>query len=144
MRLRINKLYNKYEEIILYFVVGVLTTIVSYTTYIICSDVLFSNKGALDIQLSNIISWICAVLFSYYANKKYVFKSKKVGKESLIEMFNFFKSRAITLLVDMSMMYIMVTLCTMNDKIAKLIVQVVITILNYILSKIIVFKKNQI
>lgn len=142
MRKRIKSLYDKYEEIINYLVVGVLTTIVSYAVYLIAANIIFPAKSALDIQLSNIISWICAVLFAYYANKKYVFKSNKRGKEKLFEMLNFFESRILTLLVDMGMMYIMVTLNGINDALAKLVVQVVITILNYLLSKILVFSRK--
>ncbi|HPF83557.1 MAG TPA: GtrA family protein [Bacilli bacterium] len=139
---RCKELYNKYSEIINYLIVGVLTTIVSYVTYLFAANILFPAKGALDIQISNIISWICAVLFAYYTNKKYVFKTKTVGKEKYKEMVNFFESRILTLLVDMGMMYVMVTLSGINDAIAKLIVQVVITVLNYLLSKILVFNKK--
>lgn len=140
---RIKKIYIKNEEIINYLVVGVLTTVVSYVTYLVCANILFPAKGPLDIQISNVISWICAVLFAYYTNKKFVFKSYKKGKEKIIEMFNFFESRVLTLFVDMGMMYIMVTMNGINDAIAKLFVQVVITILNYLLSKVMVFRKKK-
>lgn len=143
MRKKIKKLYDKYEEIINYLIVGVLTTVVSYGTYLILANLIFPEKGPLDIQISNVISWICAVLFAYYTNKKYVFKSSKKGKENFLEMINFFESRVLTLLVDMGMMYIMVTVNEINDSIAKLVVQVVITILNYLLSKILVFRKKK-
>lgn len=140
---KIREIYKHNEEIINYLIVGVLTTIVSYVTYLVCANILFPAKGPLDIQISNVISWICAVLFAYYTNKKFVFKSNKRGKEKIFEMFNFFQSRIITLFVDMGMMYIMVTINGVNDAIAKLIVQVVITILNYLLSKIIVFRNKK-
>lgn len=139
----IKKIYRKNEEIISYLIVGVLTTIVSYVTYLVCANILFSVKGPLDIQISNIISWICAVLFAYYTNKKFVFKSHKSGREKILEMLNFFESRVLTLFVDMGMMYVMVTMNDINDAIAKLVVQVVITILNYLLSKVIVFRKKK-
>lgn len=139
----IKKLYNKYEEIANYLIVGVLTTIVSYATYLICANVIFPAKSPLDIQFSNVISWICAVLFAYYTNKRFVFKSQKNGKEKFVEMLKFFESRVLTLLVDMGMMYVMVSMYDINDAIAKLVVQVVITILNYVLSKILVFRKKK-
>lgn len=140
----IKKIYYEYEEIANYLIVGVLTTIVSYVTYLICANIIFPAKSPLDIQYSNVIAWICAVLFAYYTNKKFVFKSEKNGKEKFAEMLKFFESRVLTLLVDMGMMYVMVSMYSMNDSIAKLIVQVVITILNYILSKILVFRKKEI
>ena len=136
---KIIELYKKYQEIINYLIVGVLTTVVSLVTYYICVLTVFDPKDALELQLANIISWICAVLFAYITNKIFVFKSK--NKNIIKEISSFFGARVLTLLLDMLIMFIMVTTLGINDKISKLVVQVVVTILNYVFSKIFVFKK---
>ena len=133
-------LYKKYQEIINYLIVGVLTTVVSLLTYYICVLIFLDPNKAIELQIANIISWICAVLFAYITNKVFVFKSK--NKNLFKEFTSFVSARVLTLLLDMLIMFIMVTALGINDKISKLVVQVVVTILNYIFSKIFVFKKS--
>lgn len=70
----------------------------------------------------------------------YVFQSKK--KNILKELITFYSSRLLTLFMDMAIMFIMVTLCRANDKLAKLVVQVVVTVANYIFSKMFVFRRE--
>jgi putative flippase GtrA len=135
----IKRIYKKYEEIINYLIVGVLTTIVSLGSYYICVFTFLNPNNGFELQLANIISWICAVTFAYFTNRRFVFKSK--NKNKLKEAANFYIARIATLLMDMLIMLIMVTLLHFNDKIAKLVVQVIVTLLNYIISKIFVFKK---
>lgn len=134
------EIIKKYEEIIRYLIVGVLTTFVSLATYYILVYTLFDPKVAVELQISNIISWIVSVTFAYFTNRKYVFKTKT--NISLREAFDFYLSRVSTLLLDMGLMYIFVSALGLNDKIIKLIVQVLVIVLNYILSKFIVFKKK--
>jgi putative flippase GtrA len=138
---KIKNICIKNREIIVYLIVGVLTTIVSLGVYYgLVLTILDPNK-ALELQIANVISWIAAVTFAYFANRIFVFKSK--NKNMLKEGFKFCSSRIFTLLIDMLIMFIMVTLLHLNDKIAKIVVQVIVTILNYIISKFIVFKKNK-
>ena len=136
---KIIELYKKYQEIINYLIVGVLTTIVSLVTYYICVLTVFNPEDALELQLANIISWICAVLFAYITNKIFVFKSK--NRNIIKEISSFVGARVLTLILDMLIMFIMVITLGINDKVSKLVVQVVVTILNYVFSKIFVFKK---
>ena len=136
---KIIKLYKKYQEIINYIIVGVLTTGVSLITYYICVLTIFNPENALELQLANIISWICAVLFAYITNKIFVFKSK--NKNLFKEFISFVGARVLTLFLDMLIMFIMVTAIGINDKVSKLVVQFIVTILNYVFSKIFVFKK---
>ena len=140
----IKNLYNKYEEIISYLFFGVLTTIVSVLTYLLFANTFLSAKTDLDIQIANVLSWICAVAFAYITNRKNVFKSKTKRKEKTKEATNFVLARVTSLIADMALMYIMFSLMHINDTVAKLIVQVVVTIMNYILSKIMVFKKEKV
>ncbi len=134
-------LIKKYEEIIRYLIIGVLTTVVSLLVYYILIYTIFDPNKAIELQITNIISWVIAVTFAYFTNRKYVFMEK--DNASIKEASSFYLSRVSTLLIDMLLMYVCVTLLHFNDKIIKLVVQVVVTILNYILSKFIVFKKDE-
>lgn len=134
------KLYKKYEEIINYLIVGGLTTIVSLGSYYLCIYTFLDPDVWYQLQAANIISWICAVTFAYLANRIFVFKSK--NQKKLKEAVSFYGSRIATLLMDMGIMFVFVTLLNFNDKIMKLVVQVVVTVANYILSKLFVFKKK--
>lgn len=134
----IKKFFSKYCKIVNYIIVGVLTTVVSLAVYYFCVFTFLNPQVSWELQLANIISWLVAVSFAYFANRKYVFKSKNIN--IMAEAAAFLSSRLGTLLMDMAIMFVTVTLCGMNDKIAKLIVQVVVTIGNYILSKFFVFK----
>lgn len=136
----INKLYNKHKEIIWYLVFGFLTTIVSLITYFLLTYTVIDVNNPFLLQIANIISWITCVTFAYFTNKKYVFKKKE---KSLKETLTFYLSRLSTLLLDILLMFILVTILNMNDKICKLIIQIIIIILNYILSKLLVFKKTR-
>lgn len=138
---KIIKLYKKYEEIINYLIVGVLTTVVSLAAYYLCVLTFLNPKNGMELQIANLISWICAVTFAYITNRIFVFKSK--NKNIIKEILSFTSSRVITLLMDMFIMFLMVTIMHFNDKIAKLVVQVVVTIGNYILSKLFVFSKKK-
>lgn len=134
-------IYHKNEEIWNYLIVGGLTTIISLLTYYICVLTFLNPNQTIELQIANIISWIIAISFAYITNRVFVFKSKEnnIKKEAT----SFVTSRIITLLLDMLTMFVIVTLLKFNDKIAKLITQVIVTVGNYIISKLFVFKKNK-
>lgn len=137
---KIKEMYLKYKEIINYLIFGVLTTVVSLGVYYICVYTFLNPENVVQLQIANIISWVAGVAFAYFTNRKFVFESKEENK--LKEAGKFVTSRITTLLMDMAIMFIGVTLCKFNDKIIKLISQVVVIVMNYLLSKIIVFKKK--
>ena len=137
---KIKEMYLKYKEIINYLIFGVLTTVVSLGVYYICVYTFLNPENVVQLQIANIISWVAGVAFAYVTNRKFVFESKEENK--LKEVGKFVTSRITTLLMDMAIMFIGVTLCKFNDKIIKLISQVVVIVMNYLLSKIIVFKKK--
>ena len=137
---KIKNLFIKYQEIISYLIFGVLTTVISLATYyLLVYTILDPNKG-FELQIANIISWIAAVTFAYFTNRKYVFKSNK--EKRLKEAFNFYSSRLSTLLIDMFLMWLLVTKLSFNDKVIKMIVQIVVIVLNYVFSKFLVFGKQ--
>lgn len=131
---------EKYGEIVRYLIVGILTTVVSLGTYYGCVFTFLNPENALQLQLANVLSWIIAVTFAYVMSRIYVFQSKQ--ENILREMVAFYSSRLLTLFMDMAIMFIMVTLCRVNDKLAKLVVQVVVTVANYVFSKIFVFRRE--
>lgn len=133
-------LYKKYQEMINYLIVGVLTTLVSLAIYYALVLTILNPTNSLELQLANIFSWLGAVFFAYITNRKYVFKSQ--NKEKKKEFVNFVSSRIATLLLDMAIMYLGVSMLKGNDKILKIISQIIIIIANYILSKLFVFRKK--
>ena len=138
---KIKELYQKYKEIINYLIFGVLTTVVSLVTYYICVYTILDPDNAVQLQIANVISWIISVAFAYITNRKFVFESKE--KNKIKEASKYVTSRIATLIMDMAIMYVGVTALKFNDKIMKLISQVVVIVMNYILSKILVFKKEK-
>ena len=136
---KILNLYKKYKEIINYLIVGVLTTVISLLVYYICVYTFLNPNNKLELQIANVLSWIAGVTFAYFTNRKYVFES--TNKNKLKEATSFVSSRITTLLLDMIIMWLGVTILKFNDKIVKLISQVLVVVGNYVLSKFFVFKK---
>ena len=133
----IKTLYLKNKEIVNYVIVGGMTTIVSLGSYYMCVITFLNPKNAMQLQIANIISWICAVAFAYITNRKYVFESKNENKVQ--EVIKFVGARISTLFIDIICMAIFVSLLKINDKFAKLLVQFIVFALNYIFSKLYVF-----
>ena len=133
-------IYHKNEELWNYLIVGVLTTVVSLSIYFICTETFLDPTNEIELQIANVISWVFAVSFAYITNRVYVFKSK--SKEIVKEATTFVSSRILSLLLDMLTMFIIVSVLHFNDKIGKIVTQVLVTVANYILSKMFVFKKR--
>ena len=129
------------KEVISYLIVGVLTTVVSFVTYFVLTRTFFDPDNAVKLQIANIISWIAAVAFAYITNRIFVFESK--NKNIFLEVVLFVAARLLSLAMDMGCMFIVVTLLKQSDIIGKLFSQVVVTIANYILSKLIVFRRKK-
>ena len=134
------ELFNKYKKIIMYLIFGVLTTVISLIVYYALTYTILNPNNSIYLQIANILSWIAGVLFAYFTNRKYVFESKNENK--LKEFISFVGARVTTLILDMIIMGVGVTFLHINDKILKLISQVLVVIANYVLSKLIIFKKS--
>lgn len=157
-------LYRENKEIIRYIFFGVLTTIVSFATYYLFRFIfpdessvpvflrwtfnltaVFSTESATVLPV--LLSWICAVVFAYITNRIWVFESKAKGLGVLSEFAKFCGARVLTLLVDLLIMFLLVDLTGMNGAVweffAKVISNVFVLVLNYILSKLLVFGKNK-
>lgn len=121
------------KEIVLYVIFGILTTLVNIVAYF-----LFSKLLGINYLISNILAWFFSVLFAYVTNRIYVFESKNAN--ILKEIVLFFSGRIFSGVLDTVLMFIFIDLFLINDFISKLIIQVTVVILNYVISKLIVFK----
>jgi len=134
-RKKINEIYKKNKEVINYIIVGGLTTLVSIVSYW-AFRFLIKNYIVLSI-----ISWILAVTFAYVTNRKYVFESK--SKKIVEEVTKFFTYRLITLGLEVVLMALFVSVLSINDMLSKIILQVVVLVLNYVFSKVFIFKEDK-
>lgn len=138
---KIKQLCKKYEEIIIYLIVGVMTTIVSWGAaflgkLVLNMDIPWQNT------LNNAFSWLVGVLFAYPLNRRWVFKSK--NKKILKEFSGFAASRISTLIMDIVIMWLTVNVIRMSYWIAKIFISsVIVTIANYVFSKLLIFKKKE-
>lgn len=128
-------LVKKYREVIMYLIVGVVTTVVSIGTYELSMRVLGFNA-----LIANIISWIIAVTFAYFTNRNVVFE--KTGESVLTQVIKFFSGRIGTLLMEEGLLWLMIYAICLNASIAKIIAQVFVFVANYIVSKLFVFNKK--
>ena len=135
---KIKALCLKHKEVLLYLIFGGLTTVVSMVTFWLAYNVLGIHE-----LIANIISWICAVGFAYFSNAKWVFESKPTtAQERLREIVSFFTGRLATLGVEELLILVFATWLGFNGLIVKLVAQVVVVILNYVISKFFIFKKK--
>ena len=131
-------LLKKYKSVILYIIFGVLTTLVNIAMYYI-----FYNLLCVANVISTIVAWILAVVFAFVVNKLFVFESVSWRKDIVLkEIRDFFACRILTGLLDVGIMYVAVDLLSWNSLIWKLISNILVTILNYIASKFIIFKRT--
>lgn len=142
---KIWNLYKKYEEVVNYLVVGGLTTIVAIGSKLLLLATILDQTNGLELQIAEVISWFLAVTFAYVTNRIFVFKSKTSGSKCAKEIFNFFKGRIATQLIQMFIMWFFVTLLELDSNVwvlvFTLVCQVIQIVLNYVISKLLVFKK---
>ncbi len=131
-------IYKKHKETIMYLIFGFLTFLVGIVTFAIFESVCGYNE-----LISNVLSWIIAVLFAFVTNRKWVFESRTDSKqESYRQIIHFFEGRLITLAIEELIIFIFVTKLSFNSIVIKVIAQIIIIILNYIISKMWVFKES--
>ncbi|HOD02968.1 MAG: hypothetical protein BWY46_00751 [Firmicutes bacterium ADurb.Bin300] len=142
---RIRDLIVKYNELIVYLVFGVLTTAVNWGIY----SVLVKYFG-FNINAGNIIAWIVAVVFAFVTNKIWVFKSKTTAFKLVLKEFVLFVgARALSGVIEIGGLPLLVwlglgqTVFGVEAFLAKIVISFVVIILNFIFSKLIVFKKKK-
>ena len=135
-------IYKKYEEIIVYLIVGVLTTIVAWAAKFIANAVLFDNTmypTPFENTVLSTINWAAGVTFAYFTNRRFVFKSKEPMRK---EAPKFVLSRVSTWILDIVVMQVL-TAVNINLIVASVISAVLVTIANYVFSKLFVFNKKK-
>lgn len=135
---KIKTLYVKYKELINYVIFGVLTTLVNYVVYFLCLDLLSWNY-----LVVNVLAWIISVLFAYVTNRLWVFESKAQGWHIGKEVVLFFTSRLASLGAETLLLFLMVDTAHLHNGASKIVAGVVVIVINYILSKLIVFRKKK-
>ena len=158
---RIKELYLKHREVVDYLFWGVMTTLVSFITYSVfvillslglknAEISLFGMSFSLSVTVANILSWICAVLFAFITNKLFVFKSKSLESAVFLpELAKFISARVLTGVLEMVGVPLLVslglgmTVFGIEGAISKIVVTVLVIILNYVFSKIFIFKNKK-
>ncbi|WP_448947031.1 GtrA family protein [Lachnoanaerobaculum sp.] len=129
---------KKYEGVLLYLIFGVLTTAVNFVAYYIC----YTKFHWINLA-SNTVAWILSVMFAFITNKIWVFKSKSFQNELVLrELITFVVSRLSTWLLETVIMFVGVDILKGYWLIAKVIASVLVVILNYVFSKLFIFRKN--
>lgn len=124
------------KEFILYALFGTITFIISVGAY-----ALFDIALGINELIANALAWVFAVSFSYVSNKKWVFKAPTPTKTAFwVQMFSFFFGRVFTLIVEEVIILVFITILNYPSMWVKLVAQVVVVILNYVFSKLIVFR----
>ena len=128
---------KKQSELISYAIFGVATTVVSMVVYGVCN-----SAFEMHYLISNIVSWVIAVAFAYITNKMFVFKTRGMGFAQLKrEITLFVSARLASLGIEELGLFILIGLIGWGELLAKLVMQVVVFVLNYIFSKLVIFKK---
>jgi len=134
---KIRALIVKYWDVLIYLVFGVLTTVVNYIVYI----PLYNFLG-FSATVSNAIAWVVAVAFAYLTNKPFVFRSHDWSMKTVIpELSKFVGCRVGSGAIETAILFVTVDLLNWNGNIWKLVTSVLVVVLNYVGSKLLVFKK---
>lgn len=134
---KLKSLFLKYYDLITYLVFGVLTTVVNYIVYLPCYNLL--HLGA---SVSNVIAWVVAVTFAFLTNKPFVFRSHDWSAKVVIpELIKFLGTRIGSGALETLILFVAVDLLRWDGNIWKLVTSVLVVIVNYVGSKLLVFKK---
>ncbi|RGT10451.1 GtrA family protein [Agathobacter rectalis] len=134
-----NPFYKKYKELLLYLFFGGLSFIVSIATY-----ALFNVGMNINELIANVLSWIITVMFAFLTNRVWVFQSTTNGVAEFVkQMLVFYSGRVITLVVEEVILLVFITWLGFNSMLIKVIAQVIVILLNYVISKLVVFRKKE-
>lgn len=135
---KIKELLEKYREVISYTFWGVMTTLVNYAVYFVCTKAL-----GIDYLVSNVAAWFLSVLFAFWVNKVYVFRSYGKDVKTMAREFGTFVSaRVLSGVLETGMLALFVETLHFNSDAVKIAASILVVIINYVLSKLIIFKKQ--
>lgn len=130
--------YEKNKEILLYLFFGGLSFFISVMMYILFYAFLGYNE-----LIANVISWVITVMFAFFTNRLWVFKSNVESlKDYIFQMISFYGGRVITLIIEEVVLFIFITCLHFSSIIVKIVAQVIIIVLNYVISKLIIFRNH--
>ena len=133
-------MYKKYEEGINYLCFGFLAFVLNYVLYYLFERVI---QIKYNYMIATALAWVLTVVFAYWTNRRFVFKSNNNDRLSIWKEFvSFIGARVATGVLEMVLMYLLVACMHANDKISKLICQTIVILANYVLSKIWIFKSK--
>ena len=134
---KIRILLEKYREIISYLFFGVLTTLVNFVVYLPVYNIL-----GMSASVSNMIAWVAAVVFAYFVNKIFVFRSLDWSRKTVLpELIKFVSARLLSGVLETGILLVTVDILGWNGNIWKFVTQILVVISNYVFSKLIVFRK---
>lgn len=136
----IKKIWDKVmnREVISYLIFGVLTTLVNWIVYGAMV------KSGVDYRIATAAAWVISVLFAFIVNKIFVFRSYDLHPAFIVkEGISFTACRAASGVMEMVLMVIMVSWLNMGEYISKVLVSVVVVIVNYVFSKLFIFRKSE-
>lgn len=132
-------MYKKYEEGINYLIFGFLAFVLNYALYYLFSEIL-----SLHYLAATMLSWVLTVVFAYWTNRTFVFKSGNKEARALFgEFISFIGARVATELLEVLLMFLMVGCAGLNEFISKFVCQVLVIVANYFLSKLWIFKEKK-
>lgn len=135
----IKNLWFKYKELFFYGVFGVGATVINIVSY----RVLANTFGKKYFLIANIIAWILAFIFAFITNKLFVFESRSWETQiAMKEFVGFLSARLATGILDTVLMWLFVSIISLDDTLSKIIINILIIIINYIASKFFIFKKE--
>lgn len=136
---KIKAMLVKYWDVLSYLIFGVLTTVVNYLVYLP-----LLNLAAWPAAVCNVIAWAAAVAFAYLTNKPFVFKSHDWSMDTVLpELTKFVSCRLASGAMETGIIFLAVDLLGWNGNVWKLITSVLVVILNYVFSKLIVFRNKK-
>lgn len=135
----IKNLWLRYKELFFYGVFGVGATVINIVSY----RVLANTFGKKYFLIANIIAWILAFIFAFITNKLFVFESKSWEAQiAMKEFVGFLSARLATGILDTVLMWLFVSIISLDDTLSKIIINILVIIINYIASKFFIFKKE--
>ena len=140
---KIRALCIKHREIIVYLIVGVMTTIVSWTAKFLWNVVFYAgtaHPSPVQTTILTIVEFIAGVAFAYPTNRKWVFRS--TNPNILKEAAGFVASRLATFGLQMLLNLVLINVLNMNFYLATVLISVVVVVSNYVFSKLLVFRKK--
>ena len=135
----IKNLWLRYKELFFYAVFGAGATVINIVSY----RVLANTFGKKYFLIANIIAWILAFIFAFITNKLFVFESKSWETQiAMKEFVGFLSARLATGILDTVLMWLFVSIISLDDTLSKIIINILVIIINYIASKFFIFKKE--